>query len=135
MGREVLLVGQGVCRPSPRGRGFRRPSQRAGRGWEAQPKGREGSKALSKGWEWSGCPPGGSRGPNVGSGGLLEGLETSRRVTGPSQMVWRPFRRIGRGQEAQPEEREALPKGWEALPKGREALLEDWKVSEGPTRG
>lgn len=49
MGMKVLLVGLGVGRTSPRAGGVKRPSKRAGRGWEAQPNGREGSEGPVKG--------------------------------------------------------------------------------------
>lgn len=42
--------------------GVKRPSWKAGRSWEALPKGRWGWEAILKGWKGSGVSPGGPEG-------------------------------------------------------------------------
>ena len=93
----------------PRGSGLvRRPSR-----WVES-----GRQALLVHWEWSGDPPGGMSDREI----LPEGHEWSVGSPGGLEMVRRPSRRAGGGQEALPVVREALQMGQEALPVVREAL-------------
>ena len=94
--------------------GFRRPSQRVGRGWEAHPNGREGFEALPKG-----------RGV---SNPTQKGREESGVPLGRPIRVGRLFHRNGRIQEALPEGQEAsaLWKGLLTLPALLKSLQSSW---------
>ena len=141
----------------------RRPTQSAGRGHEAYPEGREGSRGPPEG-------PGGIGRPSRRSGRGREALSEIREgLRGPPEGPRRPSRRTvvvgtpscksGRGQEAITKVRQALPQvrvgsrglyrvlggvgrafwrfrtGWDTFRESQKSVMEVWERLGGPPEG